>query len=413
MAPQRDRRLTSASLGRRRRGDGGSTVVVCWEQFGPYHFARFRALRAAARPRRLVGVEIARATTTYQWENVVEEEILSLYDDRPVERSRALGVGLRFARLLRRERVRAVFLPGYYPPRNTALLLAARAGGCRCVMMNDSHAGTERKGGARTAAKHLLVRLFHSALVAGAPQRRHFAGLGMRSDRIFTGYDAVDDALFRAAAAAARRDADGNRARLCLPRRYFLSVGRFVPKKNLVVLVEALAALRRSLGPARCPSLVLVGAGPDEARLGAAAAAAGIPLTKIGGAGEPPPGGGEIGVYGFRQIEELAIFYALAEAFVLPSVREEWGLVVNEAMACGLPVVVSRVAGCAEDLVEPGGNGMLFDPGSAGELAVALGWLAADDGLRVRLGRRSAEIIAGWGCDNFARQALRALAAAG
>ena len=65
---------------------------------------------------------------------------------------------------------------------------------------------------------------------------------------------------------------------------------------------------------------------------------------------------GTVFYYGFRQIEENPVFYALAEAFVLPSLKEEWGLVVNEAMAAGLPVIVSHTAGCAEDLVPASGS---------------------------------------------------------
>ena len=100
------------------------------------------------------------------------------------------------------------------------------------------------------------------------------------------------------------------------------------------------------------------------------------PLTRAGGedpqrqtddckltADDSAAQGGAVYFYGFRQIEENAIFYALAEAFVLPSLKEEWGLVVNEAMAAGLPVIVSRTAGCAEDLV-PGSGSMEQRAGS-------------------------------------------------
>jgi glycosyltransferase involved in cell wall biosynthesis len=143
---------------------------------------------------------------------------------------------------------------------------------------------------------------------------------------------------------------------------------------------------------------------------------------------------GTVFFYGFRQIEENPVFYALADAFILPSLKEEWGLVVNEAMAAGLPVIVSRTAGCAEDLLphakfakgaELGGlaatdgsleqrsNGFVFDPKSSDALSEALSRIADQktNGL-TDMGKRSREIVAKFSCENFAKQALRAAAAA-
>jgi len=80
-------------------------------------------------------------------------------------------------------------------------------------------------------------------------------------------------------------------------------------------------------------------------------------------------------------------------------------LVVNESMACGLPVVVSRVAGCAEDLVRHGENGFLFDPFDANELAGQLQIVAQQPELAASMGRSSQNIIADWGCTRFAEAA--------
>jgi glycosyltransferase involved in cell wall biosynthesis len=94
------------------------------------------------------------------------------------------------------------------------------------------------------------------------------------------------------------------------------------------------------------------------------------------------------------------VYYGLATALALPSVRgETWGLVVNEAMASGLPVLVSRQCGCAATLVEAGGNGWVFDAEQTGEIASALQRLEGCDWLR--MGTRSREIIAGWGLERF------------
>jgi glycosyltransferase involved in cell wall biosynthesis len=133
--------------------------------------------------------------------------------------------------------------------------------------------------------------------------------------------------------------------------------------------------------------------------------------------------------YGFRQIEENPVFYALADAFILPSSWEEWGLVVNEAMACSLPVIVSQTVGCAEDLLAAGlppgladlrldppvklvpglrQNGFVFDPGSPESLAAALADLTTHPQLGSTMGQASRQIVQTVSCDVFAENALRA-----
>src|SRR5690606_4192967 len=115
--------------------------------------------------------------------------------------------------------------------------------------------------------------------------------------------------------------------------------------------------------------------------------------------------------YGFRQIDQNPIFYALATAFILPSTTEEWGLVINEAMASGLPVIASNRLGCAEDLVADGINGYTFNPDSEEELADALEKIA-DPETASNFGKNSLARIQHWGCDRFATGALKAAAAA-
>ena len=96
---------------------------------------------------------------------------------------------------------------------------------------------------------------------------------------------------------------------------------------------------------------------------------------------------------GFVQREELAILYALSEALVLPTHSDPWGLVVNEAMACGLPIVVTNVAGCSADLVEDGGNGYIVPPGNPERLKAALDSLIKSPELRRQMSVRSTERI--------------------
>jgi 1,2-diacylglycerol 3-alpha-glucosyltransferase len=194
-----------------------------------------------------------------------------------------------------------------------------------------------------------------------------------------------------------------------------LSLGRLVEKKNLATLVDAHRIRCAEAGDTAPSDLVVVGSGPLDGALRAQCRACGIEVVERTGAPPFPeptaPAGPRAFFYGFRQIAENPVFYALAEAFVLPSVIEEWGLVVNEAMSSGLPVIVSRSAGCAEDLVRDGENGWVFDPSSAGDLASRIARLDESAELRARMGARSREIIASWGCDAFASGALAAVRA--
>lgn len=453
-------------------------IAIVFAQFGPYHHARVRALqRLSEAP--VVPVQIAAGTSTYAWAEMGEGECLGLQTlcSGRYEEASALDVFRQARRLFKRNQITHALLPSYAPAPETALLLAAKSCGVRCIMMNESHAGTERAVGWRRTVKRLLISQFDAALVGGSPQKRHFTSLGIAENRIFTGYDAIDNDYFATAAEAARENAEQLRSEYGLPHRYFLNLGRMVEKKNLQCLIEAYARFtentRSQAEPNPIPDLVFVGSGSEEASLRKLCQKHNLevvdhpvvesPTTSIltsretenpttdhrpptsdqpsnrpiplrssvavllcrdkssfaGHADSPthrltdsPTHCAGVHFYGFRQINENPIFYGLAEAFILPSLWEEWGLVVNEAMASGLPIVVSETAGCAEDLVADGENGFTFDPTNPYPLAGFLDRLAADASLRKRMSRISQERIAHWDCDHFARNAIAAVEAA-
>jgi glycosyltransferase involved in cell wall biosynthesis len=114
---------------------------------------------------------------------------------------------------------------------------------------------------------------------------------------------------------------------------------------------------------------------------------------------------------GFRQYDELPAYYGLADAFVHASTTEQWGLVVNEAMASGLPVLVSNRCGCVPELVDQGTTGHSFDPNDEAALARCMVEIVREEGRRREMGEKSAARIRGWGPDRFA-QGLQAAAEA-
>ncbi|GAI76670.1 unnamed protein product, partial [marine sediment metagenome] len=109
---------------------------------------------------------------------------------------------------------------------------------------------------------------------------------------------------------------------------------------------------------------------------------------------------------GFVQKEDIVKYYKLADVFVLPSFNEVWGLVVNEAMACGLPIISSKLAGVTRDLVKDGINGYSFDPDNIEELTEKLKTILGNNELRNKMRAKSLEIIKDKTPQNYAEKIL-------
>jgi glycosyltransferase involved in cell wall biosynthesis len=105
---------------------------------------------------------------------------------------------------------------------------------------------------------------------------------------------------------------------------------------------------------------------------------------------------------GPKSYRELPAYYGLAGAFIHASTVEQWGLVVNEAMAAGLPVLVSNRCGCAADLIVPGVNGFLFDPYDVGELAGLMREVSKRSFSRQAFAEAGQQIVARWSPERFA-----------
>jgi glycosyltransferase involved in cell wall biosynthesis len=212
--------------------------------------------------------------------------------------------------------------------------------------------------------------------VPGKASFEYLRSLGSPEANIVTAPNAVDNSFFAAQAENARAHAAEFRARLQLPLRFILFAGRLVPEKGVFDLLQAYAKLESGLRS----EVGLVFAGDGVAREELANQAKRI---------SP----GMICFPGFAQREDLARLYALAETSVLPTHTDTWGLVVNEAMACGLPIIVSSVAGSSSDLVEDGWNGYVVPPRDPRKLSLAIDSLLRQPELQRRMSAHSAERI--------------------
>jgi len=408
------------------------SLGVIWAQYGPYHMARVAAMQRLAGSLQIHALELGDQTLLYDWKRSSNVKPRTLCPGSPVEKLSFRRVFHQTRRVLSELEIDVCFLPSYAPRQSLAAFMAAKSLGLRTVLMNESHAGTSQARGAAAWVKRRLVRSFDAALVGGKPQMRYLVALGLPEEKICTGYDAVDNDYFAQRTGEIRERKAEFLCQYELPESFFLSLGRFIPKKNLAMLIRAYHLFLRSIPDSQF-HLVMVGSGEEFNRLTVLCQDLGLPIYDKSSAGVPngktkiqfpSPG---VHFYGFRQIEENPVFYALADAFVLPSLREEWGLVVNEAMASGLPVMVSETAGCCEDLLRPCSfsveltaraeevaglhlrqNGFAFDPNSSESLAQAFRTMAAEPKLRETMGQASRRIVEAYCCASFASNAMLA-----
>jgi glycosyltransferase involved in cell wall biosynthesis len=367
-------------------------LLLCFVNYGPYHRARLRACDPG-----VTGLQLASAQLEYAWEPGTEERLATVFVGR-LEEVPPRQWAARVSAALDRLDPGVCAVAGYGHPGMRAIMSWCLRRRRPMVLMSDSRAAGEPRSAWREKAKRRIVRNCGAGFVAGAPHVAYLESLGLERRKIFTGYDVVDNGHFSRGVAAVRSDPAATRARLGLPENYFLVCARFIPEKNLPRLLEAYAAYRRAGAESgRQPwNLVLVGGGPLEPEVRRSISSLGL--------------GDFVTLPGYVRYDDLPQYYGLAQALIHPSVRDTWGLVVNEAMASGLPVLVSADCGCAGDLVEPGVNGFTFDPENARQLAglmEKMASLSAEE--RAAMGDAGRGIISRWDLSRFAAS-LRAAA---
>lgn len=382
-------------------------LAVIWIDWYPYHVARFRGLLAdPSLAGRIAGIELVGGVGVHAGLKFREPlpPGLPVVTLRPQDNWQSTGKLLLACELwgaLSRLDPLAVLVPGYYTLPGIAAALWARLHGRRSILMSESTEDDHLRSPWRERAKAFLLRtLFDSAVVGGALHRRYLARLGFPLDRVAGCYDVVDNRGIADSVAAQRARAAADAS----TTPCFLYVGRLAPEKNVVGLVRAWLSYREGGGTW---SLVLAGDGPERATITAELAAS--------------PHAADVVLTGLRTASELIPLWAAAACFVLPSTREPWGLVVNEAMAASLPVLVSQRCGAAADLVREGENGFTFDPlagpghpamtsAEPGDLVSLLHRMERLPPLtRRRMGARSAELIRDISPECFGKEVARLL----
>lgn len=369
-------------------------IAIHFRRFAPFHLARFRAV---AESHEVLALQGCRRDEVYQWEvvstNAQSFKTWTLFDDMDIVRASGKAIQEKVTHALDQWRPDAIAVNGYTERGSLACLEWGLKHRVPVITMSDSNWQDAKRHRLKEALKSQIVGLFSGGLAAGQDSRDYLCRLGLTPETVALGLNVVDNQYFQDAAERLSPNISTIRSQRDLPERFLLFIGRFVPKKNLHRLLEAYASYRNNVSAA-C-DLVIAGDGHLSESLKKTAASLGLAQ--------------HVHWPGFVTYEALPEYYACAEAFILPSLAEQWGLVVNEAMASGLPVLVSNACGCAKDLVDHGRNGLIFAPESTEAIAEAMLALPRDPDELKRMGDASRKIIAEWGPARFAEGLLAVL----
>lgn len=285
-------------------------------------------------------------------------------------------------------------LTGWYDPAQWVLLFYAKLRGIKVVISNESNVRDHVRMGLKERFKQFLLSQAGVFFCFGKSSAAYLEKLGVKSAQIVTQRAAIVDNdvilehYHRAFAHRESRKSARNWASY-----NFIFVGRLIPPKNLPLLLQAFAEVQKN---APDWGLVLLGEGEQKAELQTMAAT--ISNVRF-----------EAGVPWY----EVAEYLALADVLVLPSESEPWGLVVNEAMICGLPVLVSEPSGCVDDLVQVGKNGWVFNPHVLPDFVNKLRLFVDNVENLTQMGEKSRQIVADFEPQKVAHEMLRGIKSLG
>jgi glycosyltransferase involved in cell wall biosynthesis len=434
------------------------------------------------------GLQTASNDATYEWQQGDQADFVTVFPERVYEEIPTSEMRRGVIEALDRLRPDAVAIAGWGFPDARACLDWCKRNNAKAIVMSETRAADGHRVWWKEWLKSRLVSRFDAAIVGGTSHADYLVRLGIRRDRIVTGYDVVDDRYFATEAEKWRRESikcreNGaeagsplhvTRHPLPVAPPFFLASNRFIERKNLARLIEAFARYGKSVqcsvasvqksaedaSPSTLDArhavppwnLCLLGDGELKADLIAQCKELGLAVEEcapfvekveseqrkvenqrestVEGTIQDPchsvksvakqegsnarcsnpdlvdaldprlstldsPATPTVFFPGFRQIDELPWFYANAGCFVHPALEEPWGLVLNEAAACGLPILSGDNVGAAEELVEEGVNGWTFDATNVDAITEGLCKVAGlSPEARKRMGGESRRILA-------------------
>ena len=382
-------------------------LVILFVNIGSYHLARLKALQQLAQQKKIdfCVVQLTDSTLEHPWGNLEDINSLQIYTLLPHSSPRYSDQAV-FSKItahltvlfLEEHQPDLVAIPGWGFKFCRSALRWCRKNKKKAILMSDSKANDDTRWFWKEWIKSRLVRQFDAALVAGRLHKEYLVQLGMQVEKIATGYDVVDNNYFARQVQYSRSHSKKIKLDyLQIPNHpYFISLTRFLPRKNLYRLLQAYEKYQQQVHPDKVWHLVVCGSGSEEKLL--------KEYVKLHHLTD------KVHFPGFISYQDIPYWYSFAEAFIHPALQEQWGLVVNEAMASGLPVLVSNRCGCFPELVLEGVNGFGFDPENIDQLCDLMLRVSSDQVDRIAMGKAAQKhIVENFSSEHFAQGFQRAL----
>jgi L-malate glycosyltransferase len=334
------------------------TVAFVWENFGPLHVDRCEAVMR--RGFEVVGIEFASQSNTYEWLPTSPKfRKITLFKSLADENIDEIGLFRALVSICRRSRAEHIFFCHYIKPAVFFSALAMRGIGRHVYTMNDSKFDDIPRNFWREMLKRQLLKPYHGCLAAGTRSQDYVRFLGIRPERIARGYDTISVQRM------GQRSTIMPSVAVSFDDRHFTIIARLVEKKNHKVALQAYSTyVSQNANPRR---LMICGSGLLEEELKAQAKS--LSLESL------------VTFTGFIQTDEVSRILSSTLALILPSTEEQFGQVVLEAIAMGVPALVSEACGARDELVRNGVNGFVFEPTNSEGLAWFMSILSRDQNL--------------------------------
>ncbi len=280
-----------------------------------------------------------------------------------------------------------VNLTGYYDVASWIVLFYCKSKGIKTILSNESTEGDHSRNRIKEFFKSLIIKQFDGYFNFGTLSKNYLLTLGAKPENMLVNRNCVDNTLLKKKYSESILNRFQGQKDLNLPAHNFIFVGRLINFKNLFFLLECFSEAQKQNSTDW--GLIILGDGEQKKDVQSFVTVQNIK---------------NVSFQKSVSWQDVPKYLALSDIFVLPSYSEPWGLVVNEAMACGMPVLVSEKCGCAVDLVQNGQNGYTFSPYDKPQFTSLLLKFMNNEADVLKMGEISQQIIKDYSPENVAKE---------